>query len=104
MTMWQKVTKQNYAIDYVDKLMPTSRYSGHPSRLTFDNDDVVSNLNLIVKRQDGSKRRYYVMGDPYRKYVKQFAEHSGIPVVEINMGMLGRIDIDLETAEKPTSE
>lgn len=202
--MWQKVKKQDYSIDYVDRLMPTSRHYGHPGRLTFndgdalyepeagqltgikwfavffiplfsliayffipgkekwlfviagptvgtltfgliyylikqevdkgpyirfvaesneialprlarvfakdqvtlqwitgrlENDnDVATDLNLIVQEEDGLKYRYHVMGGPYRKYVKRFAEHAEIPVVEINMGWTGRRDGDRESA------
>ena len=201
--MWQKISKHDYVIDYVDKAKPSSRYSGHPGRLTCDADEIVlepeagqltgvkwfaiffiplfsltayffipgkqkwlgvlagptigtltfgfiyylikrevdagpylrfiaksdeiclprwelsfnketvslqwitgrhesdeevtTDLNLIVQEKDGSKHRYYVMSGPYRKYVKQFAEHAGIPVVEINMGWRGRTDTDRET-------
>lgn len=201
--MWQKVKKQNYSIDYVDRMMPTSRCHGHPGRLTFEDrdavyepearqltvvmwfavffiplfsltayffipgkekwlfviagptvgtltfgliyylikyevdkgpyirfdaksnqialprldkrfdkeqvtlqwitgrlendNDVATDLNLIVSEEDGLRCRYYVMGSPYRKYVKQFSEHAQIPVVEINMGWRGRRDGDRET-------
>ena len=204
-TMWQKIAKQEYAIDYVDRLLPTSRHYGHPGRLTFEggdaiyepesrqltgikwfgaffiplfslsayffipgnekwlfviagptigtltfgiiyyiikkdidagpyihfieksnevalprlnmsfnkekvvfqwitgrlknNNDIQTDLNLIFQDENGSKNRYYVMGDPYRKYVKQFAEHAGIPVVEIDMGWKGRRDIDRDTVD-----
>ena len=197
--MWQKTKKQDYTIDYIDTLMPSSRHYGHPGRLTFENgdaiygpesgqlagvkwfaiffiplfsliayffipgnekwifviagptigtltfgiiyylikqeidggpyiqyvaesnqillprlgksfdkeqvtlqwitgrlgndNDVATDLNLIVQ-EDELKRRYYVMGGPYRKYVKQFSEHAGVPVVEINMGWRGRRDTD----------
>ena len=203
--MWQKIAKQEYAIDYVDRLLPTSRHYGHPGRLTFEggdaiyepesrqltgikwfgaffiplfslsayffipgnekwlfviagptigtltfgiiyyiikkdidagpyvhfieksnevalprlnmsfnkekvvlqwitgrlknNNDIQTDLNLIFQDENGSKNRYYVMGDPYRKYVKQFAEHAGIPVVEIDMGWKGRRDIDRDTVD-----
>ena len=204
-SVWQKTNKQEYSVDYVDRLMPASRHYGHPGRLTFDNgdaiyepesrqltgikwfggffiplfslaayffipgnekwlfviagptvgtltfgiiyylikqdidagpyiqfiaesnvvalprlnmsfnkeqvvlqwitgrlkndNDVATDLNLIVQDGNGDKYRYYVMGGPYRKYVKQFAEHAGIPVVEINMGWKGRRDMDRDTVD-----
>ena len=200
--MWQKAKKQDYTVDYVDKLMPSSRHYGHPGRLTFENGDATygpdarqltgilwfaaffipifsltayffipgnekwlfvlagptvgtltfgviyylikheidagpyiqfvansneivlprfekrfdkervtlqwitgrlendngnaTDLNLIVQ-EDDVKHRYYVMGGPYRKYVKQFANHARIPVVEINMGWKGRRDSGCES-------
>ena len=203
--MWQKVSKQDYVIDYVDKPTPSwsGQNSGHPGRLTFENgdavlepearqligikwfamcfiplfsltayfalpgkekwlailagptigtltfgliyhlvkleidkgpyirftaktneitlprweqdfdreqvtlqwisgrkeetNDVTTDLNLIVQNKDGSKHRYYIMRGPYRKYIKQFAEHAGVSVVEVNMGWRGRRDADLKT-------
>ncbi len=201
--MWQKASKHDYAIDFVDRFVPTSRHYGHPGRLIIDDgdaiygpedrqltgikwfavffipifsltaylfipgnekwlfvvagptvgtltfgiiyylikqdvdagpyiqfvaksdsialprlelsfdkeqvtlqwitgrlendNDIATDLNLIVQEENGEKHRYYVMGGPYRKYVKQFAEHARIPVVEINMGWKGRRDLDRST-------
>lgn len=67
-------------------------------RLKNDND-VATDLNLITQGENGVKHRYYIMGGPYRKYVKKFAEHAGIPVVEINMGWKGRRDADRDTVD-----
>lgn len=64
-------------------------------RLENDND-IETDLNLIVN--DGvTIIRYFVMGGPYRKYVKEFAQHAHIPVIEINMGWNGRRDLDRES-------
>ena len=58
-----------------------------------DDPEMQTDLNLIVD-EDGSRTRYFVMGGPYRNYVKQFADYANLSVVEVNAGWRGRRDID----------
>ena len=59
-----------------------------------NDSDVHTDLNIVVKDEHGSLWRYFVMGDPYRKNVKQFSTFTGIPVIEVDLGWRGNRDLD----------
>ena len=49
--------------------------------------DIQTDLNLIVE-ENGNLNRYFLIGGPFRKHVKNFVKEANIPVIEINTCLL----------------
>ena len=58
--------------------------------------EIQTDLNLIVE-ENGNLNRYFVMGGPIRKQVRNFVEEADIPVIEINTRWRGRRDLDAQS-------
>jgi hypothetical protein len=60
--------------------------------------DRATDLNLVVRTQDGEKRRYFLLGSPRKKLAVEISDKLKIPVTEINLGTHGMRDVDVRSA------
>ena len=61
--------------------------------------DRATDLNLIVRNEDGEKRRYFLLGSPRRKIAIAISEKVKIPVTEVTLGIKGKRDADVRSVE-----
>jgi hypothetical protein len=56
--------------------------------------DCSTDVNLIVRTQDGEKRCYFLLGSPRRKFGIAISQKINIPVTEVILGARGKRDLD----------